>query len=100
MTNELETNMLNCYRRHERHRSYNLDARGRRHLLAIFHACLDTRGKEPVLPIFHRALEKLTEHGSNLLRPAPKEPRKIPAAWQDAHGNKLPNPFATGDAKG
>src|SRR5260370_27089542 len=92
---------INFSRRHERHRVYAMAQPAKRPLHAIFRACLDTKGDDEVLPIYHAALEKLSDvFSANLLRPAPKLPRKIPEPWRDGHGNVLPNPFATGDAKG
>jgi hypothetical protein len=101
MNHEKFETMLRVYRRHERQRSYALDAHAKRQLLALFLAALETREQQDVLPVFHKLLEKLTDqHGANLLRPKPREPKKIPPPWKDAHGRELPNPFATGDAKG
>jgi hypothetical protein len=96
--------VLRCYRRHERHRAYALDAAGNRMIIAIFRAALDARERDTqdVLPVFFAALEKLTDqYGANLLRPKPKEPRKMPTLWTDPLTEQpLPNPWSNGDAKG
>lgn len=97
---ELERRAVHAWKNHARARFVQLDETTRRRLASLLRGCEATQPGN-VSNLFDETLEKLTDiHGLNLLRPKPREPRKLPEPFKDpVTGQPCENPWKTGNVR-
>jgi hypothetical protein len=93
-----QSRMLAAYKKHPHRRFVEMDDNAIEELTCVYEGCLATQPSNAD-KLFHQFLERLRDEGSNVLRPAPLEPEKLPEPFRDAQGKPLPNPWETGNKK-